>query len=277
LRDAARFSFQAGYGLLNLIARAGRTLPSRLAQIGNSRLASRVRFIGRAIRHAWFPVLISVGSFWLLGLPGLAFFQVQQTVVNTLFGLHQLVGFLPVAGSVAAVGMLAITLSAWSTRLIPNFYRAGDSADTCLLVLVIVIGMGPPLGFALCAMSVAGLADLEGGVGRAGRILAASVAIAGLLAQVLYYRLALHRRLAGSRKVLRLLPLGLYLLLLLVFASESSGRVAFARTLGPVTLFAVALSFVVAGGSALISASRKTRLPLLPRSLPGFLSSTTTI
>lgn len=181
LRHGVEFLLQTGRGLLKLMVRAGRNLPLRLAQIGHSRLAFKVRCIGRAIRHAWFPVLISVGSFWLLGFPGLAFFQVQQTLVNTLFGPDHFVGCLPVAGSVAAVGMLAITLSAWSTRLIPNFYRAGDHANMSLLVLVMVIGMGPPLGFALCAMSVAALPDVEASLGRAGQVLAASVALAGLL------------------------------------------------------------------------------------------------
>src|SRR5262249_16726418 len=109
---------------------------------------------------------------------------------------------------------------------------------------------------------VAALPDLDLSLGRAAQIFAAFMALAGLLGQALYYRLALQQRGRQSRNLLRLLPLVLYLLLLVVFASDSSWSVAFARALGPVTLFAIALSFVVVVGSALISASRKTHIPL---------------
>ena len=225
------------------------------------RVRLQTRYILHALRHAWLPALVSAGSLWLLGLPGLAYFQVQQALLNTLSENTDIASWLPIIGSVASIILLAITLSAWSARLIPNFYGSGQRSDVRLLGLVLLIGMGPPIGFALCTWSIAALPDQGSGLQSAARKTAAAIIVVGALSQLLYYWLALHQRRRRSRNILRYLPLALYLILFGTFLGNTPTTVAIARGLGPVALFAIALSAVVAGSSFLLAAGRKTGIP----------------
>jgi hypothetical protein len=236
------------------------SLPSRLRHEG--------RRIIRGVVNAWFPELVSLGSLWVLASPGVAYFQVQQALLNTLGGEGDTVRWISITTAIASIALLAITLSAWSTRLIPNFYGNGPRADASLLLLVLFIGMGPVLGFALCVTGIASLPDVDPQLRSNALKIAAAVFLAGFLSQVLYYWLSLHPHRGQSRNVLRYFPLALYLVLLLIFTCASAGTVAFARALGPVALFAVALSFIVAACSFLISVGRKTKMKAAALELP---------
>lgn len=250
--------------LVTMPIKLGRSLwnmRSRLKRpsIVQIRLEGR-RFL-RACLQTWLPALISLCSLAMLGFPGLAYFQVQQALFNYLESDAGTTHWSPLVAAVVSIGLLAITLSAWSTRLIPNFYLNGRCAKTKFLILVLLIGMGPVAGFALSAYSIASLPDVELHTKTNAELVALSILLVGILAQISYYWLLLRQQRHRSRQMIRLVPFALYLTLFIIFSFDTPGTIAFARTLGPVALFGIALSLIVALCSMLIVAGRSVGFP----------------
>jgi hypothetical protein len=211
----------------------------KLALWSELRLTSR--HLARSVLQAWLPSVVSLGSLWLLGFPGLGYFQMQQALLNSFGDEEGISRWVPITASVLAVALLGITLSAWSMRLMPSFYAEGQRADMRLLAIVLVIGMGPAAGFAACTMGIASLSDIDPQLRLFARVVAGAILLTSLFCEVIYYRLSVHQRRHRSRNFLRLFPLLLFCILLIVFTSDSENAITIARGLGPVALFAIAL------------------------------------